>query len=88
MKYAVLSNRKCIVELYEECKYTCECDESVELKYDDIKCWEVLEGTDAAEFEKSIDEEMIDDYHEYLILYKKDGTTVSFRNSYVDLFIW
>lgn len=88
MKYAVLSNRKCIVEIYEECKYTYDGDEHVEAKYDDIKYYEVLSGDEAEQFEKTIDDEMIDDYHEYLILYKKDGSIASFRNSYVDLFIW
>lgn len=87
MKYAVLPNRKCLVEIYDECKYTYDGDESLKMKYDDVESWEVLSGTEAEAFEKTIDEECIDDYHEYLILYRKDGSTASFRNSYVDLFI-
>lgn len=40
-------------------------------------------GIEADEIEQDLD--VIDDFHEYLILHFEHGTTATFRNSYVDM---
>lgn len=82
-----VQNKKCIVEIYNKCKYKSKILDGEILRYNSIDSWEVLTGDKAKEFEKTIDKEMIDDNHEYLILYKNEIPIASFRNSYVDLFL-
>lgn len=65
---------------------TCEGDEVIRIHRYGIKNWEIVSGEDAEELESRTDGSCIDDYHEYLVLNYKDGTSEAFRNSYVDAF--
>ncbi len=76
------------VEVYSECKYEAHdevFENSIKVDYP-IESWEIVTGEDAREIEEETDESCIDDYHEYLVLHLMDGTTSTFRNSYVDMF--
>lgn len=78
-----------IVEVYSECKYTANkevFENAKEVRYNDIKCWEIVSGDDATEIENETDSSCIDDCHEYLVLHFVNGETATFRNSYVDMF--
>lgn len=78
-----------ILEVYSECKYTATrevFDNAKEVRYENIKCWEIVTGEDATEIENETDNSCIDDYHEYLVLHFVNGETATFRNSYVDMF--
>lgn len=79
-------SHKVIVEIYPECKYTYKGEESIEVRYDNVISFDVVDGADAKEIEACTDGSCIDDYHEYLVLHFEDGETSTFRNSYVDLF--
>ena len=75
------------IEIYGECKYTASkevFENSKRVAYNDIEKWEIVTGgIEAKEIE---DSGLVDEYHEYLILYFADGDTATFRNSYVDMF--
>lgn len=72
--------------LYKHNKYNALDDEETEFKYTGVTSWDVIEGgNEADEIERYAD--VVDDNHEYLVLHFKDGRTVTFRNSYVDMFI-
>lgn len=74
------------VTLYDQTKYEAE-DDGQEVEYTDVSCWSIISDEDAKEIEDSIDEEMHDENHEYLILNFMDGSIATFRNSHVDLHI-
>ena len=61
--------------------------EEKEVKYTGLKSWSIVDGEDAAKIEAESDGSCIDEYHEYLVLEFIDGTTATFRNSHVDMFI-
>ena len=49
----------------------------------------MLSGEKAEAYEKLLGDDMkdmIDDYHEYLVIYFDDCTTLTYKNSYVDMF--
>lgn len=78
-----------VVNVYNECKYTASeeaFENAKEVKLNGIESWEIVDGEDAKEIEAHTDGSCIDDYHEYLVLHFVDGTTSTFRNSYVDMF--
>ena len=56
--------------------------------HEGMKYWETWSGADAKEIEESGILKGIDDEHEYLVLYFENGTTKTFRNSYVDMFAY
>ena len=59
-----------------------------ETKYTGVTAWDIIEGgAEAEEIERDTDESSIDENHEYLVLHFEDGTTSTFRNSHVDMFI-
>lgn len=60
-------------------------DEETEVTYTGLKQWSIVDGDDAAQIEAEAD--CVDEYHEYLVLEFVDGTTATFRNSHVDMFI-
>lgn len=84
-----------VLDVYEECKYTaCELghkevfENCKQVQYKGVTHIEIVTGDDAKELEAETDGSCIDDMHEYLVIYFADGTTSTFRNSYVDLFIF
>lgn len=84
---------KAVVELhiFENCKYTNKTVELVEeivLKYKGVKSFSIIEGgEEAEEIESRIDVSVVDEYHEYLVLHFQNGTTATFRNSHVNMFL-
>lgn len=84
---------KAVVELhiFENCKYTNKSEELVEetvLKYKGVKSFSIIEGgEEAEEIESRIDGRVVDEYHEYLVLHFQNGTTATFRNSHVNMFL-
>lgn len=84
---------KAVVELhiFENCKYTNKSAELVEetvLKYKGVKYFSIIEGgEEAKEIESRIDGRVVDEYHEYLVLHFQNGTTATFRNSHVNMFL-
>lgn len=91
MKKYLTRTREVKLDVYSECKYTAgeevfENEKTV--IYDNVIAFEVVFGKEAEQIEAETDNSCIDDYHEYLVLYFEDGNTATFRNSYVDMFLW
>lgn len=59
----------------------------IEVRYSGLKSWSIVNGEDAEIIESETDASCIDKNHEYLVLEFVDGTTATFRNSHVDMFI-
>lgn len=78
---------KVSVERYSACKYSSNPGNCEEIHYDNVEAFEVVEGTNAAKLEAEMDGSLLDDYHEYLIIYFANGGTATYRNSYADLFM-
>ena len=71
--------------IYENSKYSGNIGKETEVKYTGLKSWSIIDGDDTKEIEETFDE--LDENHEYLVLNFADGTTSTFRNSHVDMFI-
>ena len=71
--------------VYENSKYSGNIGKETEVKYTGLKSWSIIDGDDVKEIEETFDE--LDENHEYLVLNFADGTTSTFRNSHVDMFI-
>ena len=71
---------------YNETKYEAE-EKAFEITYSKVADFKVIAGDQAKEIEDNCDEEMVDEYGEYLVITFEDGETSTFRNSHVDLFI-
>lgn len=69
-----LADAKVKLYVYENSKYTSNVGEEKEVD-------------DAAAIEAETDGSCIDENHEYLVLNFIDGSTATFRNSHVDMFI-
>lgn len=52
----------------------------------EIEGFRIITGKEAMRIESETDESCIDPYHEYLELIFENGTTSTYRNSFVDLF--
>lgn len=72
--------------MYDKIKYTSNPGDCETVEYENAVAFEVIEGAAAAKLEAETDGSMIDDYHEYLVIYMANGETATFRNSYADLF--
>lgn len=59
--------------------------EARQIEYE-IESFRVISGEEARQIESETDGSCIDPYHEYLELTFANGTTGTFRNSFVDLF--
>lgn len=59
--------------------------EARQIEYE-IESFRVISGEEARQIESETDGSCIDPYHEYLELTFTNGTTGTFRNSFVDLF--
>lgn len=75
---------KVIIKGYDGCKYDKDSSKKWEQQWT-IEGFEV-QTIPPEEFLKDADEEMLDEYNEYLVLHCTDGDTATFRNSHVDLF--
>lgn len=73
--------------VYENSKYSGNIGEEKEVNYTGLKSWSIVDGDDAAAIEAETDGSCIDENHEYLVLNFVDSSTVTFRNSHVDMFI-
>lgn len=73
------------LKLYDKIKYRWDSKGIYNILYKDIVDYQVVWGKEAKKLEQYCTPDNIDDYHEYLVLEFKDGTTSTFRNSYVDL---
>lgn len=84
-----LVDAKVKLYVYENSKYTGNVgeEEEKEVNYTGLKSWSIVDGDDAAAIEAKTDGSCIDENHEYLVLNFIDGTTATFRNSHVDMFI-
>lgn len=74
------------VIIYDRYKYDRQSKAKERLYFTGLTSWDSISGGDEAK-KIEADTDIIDDYHEYLILHFKDGTKRLFCNSYVDLFI-
>ena len=83
--------RTVTLDVYDVCKYTAKTVEELnekQIKYSACIGFEVVSGKEAEVIESETDNSCIDDFHEYLVLYFENGETATFRNSYVDLFMF
>lgn len=62
-------------------------DNEKEIVYTGLTKWSIVSDEDAFEIERNLHEDEKDEYHEYLVLEFNDGTTATFRNSHVDMFL-
>jgi len=82
-----LAEVKVTLFVYENSKYTGNVGEERMVRYTGLKQWSIVDGEDAKEIEERTDGSCIDEMHEYLVLEFTDGTTSTFRNSHVDMFL-
>lgn len=91
MKRTFATSKKVQLDIYSECKYTASAEVFENEKtviYDGVTGFEVVTSEKAKQIEAETDGSCIDDHHEYLILFFENGDTSTFRNSYVDLFVF
>lgn len=71
--------------VYKEDKYTEKITDETEIKYTGLTAWDIIEGGEEAEAIEA--DGLVDEHHEYLVLHFNDGTTATYRNSHVDMFL-
>lgn len=65
-----------------------EDPEKIRVEYKGVTSWDIISGgTEAEEIEAETDADGIDEHHEYLVLHFEDGSTATFRNCHVDMFV-
>ena len=75
------------VKTYNGVKYEATSEKVAEVKYNNIRGYEVVTGEKATEIGNTTDEASRDKYNEYLVITLEDGETAIFCNSTVDLFM-
>ena len=73
------------VKVYNGVKYEATSKKVAEVKYNNIRGYEVVAGGKATEIGLETDEKSRDEYNEYLIITLEDGETSTFCNSHVDM---
>lgn len=80
----IFTNAKSLeLRVYDGCKYTTE-GTARRVFYHHVTGFEIV--TDKEMVEEIEMSGMVDEYHEYLVLYMEDLTTATFCNSHVDMF--
>ena len=84
-----LREAKVRITVFDKPKYEVDAEEEGrEVNYTGLTAWDIVSGGEEAEaIEAETDESGIDDNHEYLVLHFEDGSTATFRNSYVDMWL-
>ena len=83
-----LRTAKVELKLYRNNKYI-DLEPMDRIQYTGVTAWDIIEGKeDAAEIEAQCGPEDMDVHHHYLVLHFEDGSTATFRNTMVDMFIW
>ena len=75
-----------IVKVYNGVKYEAISKKVAEVKYNNIRGYEVATGDRATEIGLETDDNSRDEYNEYLIIRLENGETATFCNSHVDMF--
>lgn len=82
------TNKTVEIRIHEDVKYFSD-EEGIVVTYTGVTAWAVIEGgKEAEEIESYTDGSCIDENHEYLVLLFTDGSTGTFRNSHVDMFVY
>lgn len=82
-----LTNTTFKLYLYHSPKHVSVIPEHV-IEYTGVKSWDLISGgEEAKQVESETDSSNYDEYKEYLVLHFEDGSSATFRNSHVDLFI-
>lgn len=82
-----LQKAKVILYLTKNVKWESGEEEETVVTYTGLVRWSIVSAEDAVEIEKDLATEELDECNEYLILEFNDGTSATFRNSHVDMFI-
>lgn len=75
-----------IVKIYDGVKYEATSKKVAEVKYNNIRGYEVATGDRATDIGLETDENSRDEYNEYLIIRLENGDIATFCNSHVDMF--
>ena len=75
------------IKMYNGIKYEVSSEKVAEIKYYNIKGFEVVTGDRATQIGLETDENSRDEYNEYLIIKLENDETATFCNSHVDLFV-
>lgn len=83
-----LRTAKFELKLYKESKYS-DLEPMDRIQYTGVTAWDIIAGgEEAEEIEAQYGLEGIDARHSYLVLHFEDGSTATFKNTRVEMFIW
>ena len=74
------------VRVYDRCKYDPKSVKLSDTILTEVDHIEVVSGEDAEDVELHLHSWQIDEYAEYVVVVFEDESTVTFKNSYVDVF--
>lgn len=80
--------KKVVVKVYDGCKYNPDSKKIAEIEYE-ITGFGIYNGSDidADEYDDIVNNDMVDEYDEYLKIWMSDDDTATFRNSNVEMFL-